>query len=140
MAISNGKLYIPNLPEITITNSKRVLQVVPHEDGTQSNNYLNKYSQNNQGRNRQTFNKPKVKRKDQNKSFAKCNDFARLRCTNIDEHWRASCCHNTSEEMVSDEYKNLGHAPRIIAVLKETQRKNESPKGQLSIFHKDLSY
>ena len=138
MAIPNGKFFIPNLPEITITNKKRVLQGVPNEDCTQSINYLVRSSQNNQDWKRQTFNKTKLKRKDRKKSFAKCNDFTRLRCTNMDEHWRASCCHNASEDMVNHEYKNLGHVPRIIPVLKETQRKNENPKGKLSIFLKDF--
>ena len=139
MAIPNGKLFIPNLPEITITNNKRVLQSVPNEDCTQSINHLDRSSQNNQGWKRQTFNKPKLKRKDQKKSFTKCNDFARLRCTNMDEYWRASCYHNTPEDMAKHKFTNLGHVPKIIPVLKETQRKNETPKGQLSIFLKDLS-
>ena len=139
MAIPNGKLFIPNLPEITITNNKRVLQGVPNEDCTQSINHLDRSSQNNQGWKRPSFNKPKLKRKDQKKTFAQRNDFARLRCTNMDEHWPASCYHNTSEDMARHKFTNRGHVPRIIPVLKETQRKNENPKGQLSIFLKDLS-
>ena len=139
MAIPNGKLFIPNLPEITITNNKRVLQGVPNEDCTQSINYLDKSSQNNQGWKLQTYNKPKLKRKDQKKSFAKCNDFTWLRCTNMDEHWPASCYHNTSEDLARHKFTNLGHVPRIIPVLKEMQRQNEKTKGQFSIFLNDLS-
>ena len=129
MAIPNGKLFIPNLPEITITNNKRVIQGAPNEDCTQSINYLDRSSQNNQGWKLQTYNKPKLKRKDQKKSFAKCHDFARLRCTNMDEHWQVSCYQNTSEDMARHKFTNLGHVPKIIPVLKETQRKNENPKG-----------
>ena len=139
MAIPNGKLFIPNLPEITITNNKRAIQGVTNADCTQSINYLDRSSQNNQGWKRPSFNKPKLKRKDQKKSFAKCNDFAMLRCTNMDEHWLASCCHNASEDMARHKFTNVNHVPRIIPVLKETQRKNGTPKGQLSIFLKDLS-
>jgi len=139
MAIPNGKLFIPNLPEITITNNKRVIQGAPNEDCTQSINYLDRSSQNNQGWKRPSFNKPKLKRKDQKKSFAKCNDFAMLRCTNMDEHWPASCFHNTSEDIAKHKSTNIGHVPRIIPVFKQTQRKNEKTQGQFSIFLKDLS-
>ena len=139
MAIPNGKLFIPNLPEITITNNKRVLQGVPNEDCTQSINHLDRSSQNNQGWKLQTYNKPKLKRKDQKKSFAKCNDFARLRCTNMDEHWQESCYHNASEDMARHKFTNFGHVPKINPVLKETQRQNGKTKGEFSIILNDLS-
>ena len=129
MAIPNGKLFIPNLPEITITNNKRVIQGAPNEDCTQSINYLDRSSQNNQGWKRPSFNKPKLKRKDQKKSFGKYNNYARLRCTNMDEHWQESCYHNASEDMARHKFTNVNHVPRIIPVLKETQRKNGTPKG-----------